>query len=257
MSLKEKLSVAGYTGIITGAGQGLGWAYAQGFAEMGANVVVADINEETGKAAAEKLNSMGVKSLFVKCDTTSRKNLNEVVKQALGITGRIDFMMNNAGITLWKEAELVSEEDWRKVMAVNLDAVFYGCQAVFEVMKKQGKGSIINTASMSAHIVNIPQAQASYNTSKAGVMHLTKSLAVEWVKYGIRVNSISPGYMNGPMAGGFFKDPKIGPIWRGMTPMGRPGEPEELCGMAILLASDASSFTTGADFGIDGGFTCV
>ncbi|MDR0361482.1 MAG: SDR family oxidoreductase, partial [Planctomycetota bacterium] len=126
-----------------------------------------------------------------------------------------------------------------------------------ETMKKQGRGSIINTASMSAHIVNVPQRQCSYNTSKAAVMHLTKSLAVEWARYGIRVNSISPGYMNGPMAGKFFDDPEIGPVWRGMTPMRRPGEPEELVGAAVLLASDASSFTTGSDYVMDGGFTCV
>ena len=257
MFLKSKLSVEGFTGIITGAGQGLGRAFARGFAEMGANVVVAEMNEQTGRDAAEELKGMGVKSLFVKTDAARRKDLDEAVKAALGITGRIDFMMNNAGICIWKEAEQVPEEDWRRLMAINLDAVFYGCQAVFETMRKQGKGSIINTASMSGHIVNIPQRQASYNTSKAAVMHLTKSLAAEWARYGIRVNSISPGYMNGPMAGGFFKDPEIGPIWTGMTPMRRPGEPEELCGMALLLASDASSFTTGADCVIDGGFTCV
>lgn len=257
MGLKEKLSLVGKTGIVTGAGQGLGRAFCQGFAEMGANVVVAEINEETGRAAADELSKLGVKAAFVRVDATRREDLDAAVKAALGLGGRVDFMMNNAGITLWEEAETVSEADWRKLMAINLDAVFYGCQAVFGVMKEQGKGSIINTASMSAHIVNVPQCQASYNVSKAAVMHLTKSLAVEWARYGIRVNSISPGYMNGPMAGKFFDDPEIGPVWRGMTPMRRPGEPEELAGAAVLLASDASSFTTGSDYGIDGGFTCV
>lgn len=257
MSLLDRLSLKGRTGIVTGGGQGLGRAFCQGFAEMGANVVVAEINEETGKKAAEELSAMGVKSLFVKVDATRRSDLDEAVKAALSIAGRLDFMMNNAGITLWREAELVPEADWRKLMAVNLDAVFYGCQAAFGPMKKQGKGSIINTASMSAHIVNIPQFQASYNTSKAAVMHLTKSLAVEWAGYGIRVNSISPGYMSGPMAGKFWNDPVIGPVWKSMTPMGRQGDPEELAGAAALLASDASSFTTGSDYVIDGGFTSV
>ncbi len=257
MGLMEKLSLKGRTGIVTGGGQGLGRAFCQGFAEMGANVVVAELNEETGAKAAKELSALGVKTLFVKTDATKRSDLDAAVKAALDIDGRIDFMMNNAGITLWQEAENVSEADWRKVMAINLDAVMYGCQAVFPVMKKQGRGSIINTASMSAHIVNIPQYQASYNTSKAAVMHLTKSLAVEWAQYGIRVNSISPGYMNGPMAGRFFDDPEIGPVWRGMTPMRRPGEPEELAGAAVLLASDASSFTTGSDYVMDGGFTSV
>jgi NAD(P)-dependent dehydrogenase (short-subunit alcohol dehydrogenase family) len=257
MGLMEKLSLKGRTGIVTGGGQGLGRAFCQGFAEMGANVVVAEINEETGEKAAKELAALGVTARFVRVDATKRADLDAAVKAALDITGRVDFMMNNAGITHWQESENVSEADWRKVMAINLDAVYYGCQAVFPVMKKQGKGSIINTASMSAHIVNVPQRQASYNASKAAVMHLTKSLAVEWAQYGIRVNSISPGYMNGPMAGKFFDDPGIGPVWRGMTPMRRPGEPEELAGAAALLASDASSFTTGSDYVMDGGFTSV
>lgn len=257
MSLVEKLSVKGFSGIITGGGQGLGKAFCRGFAEMGANVLVADINEETGARTAEELRALGVKAAFERVDATSRADLDRAVAKALEFTGRIDFMMNNAGITIWRDAEAVSEADWRKVWAINLDAVFYGCQAVFEVMRKQGKGSIINTASMSAHIVNQPQSQASYNASKAAVVHLTKSLAVEWAKHGIRVNCISPGYMNGPMAGPFWSDPKIGGVWNSMSPMGRLGEPEELCGAVVLLASDASSFTTGSDYVMDGGFTCM
>lgn len=257
MGMMEKFSLKGRTGIVTGGGQGLGRAFCQAYAEMGANVVVAEINEETGAKAAEELAKLGVATKFVRVDATKRSDLDAAVQAALAIDGRVDFMMNNAGITLWEGAETVSEEDWRRVWAVNLDAVFYGCQAVFEVMKKQGKGSIINTASMSGHIVNFPQLQASYNASKAAVMHLTKSLAVEWARYGIRVNSISPGYMNGPMAGPFFSDPKIGGVWLGMIPMKRGGEPEELGGAAVLLASDASSYTTGSDYVMDGGFTCV
>ncbi|MDR1533739.1 MAG: SDR family oxidoreductase [Planctomycetota bacterium] len=257
MFRKEMFSLAGRTGIVTGGGQGLGRAFCRAYAEMGANVVVAEINPETGAEAAGELRALGVESLFVRTDVTRREDLEAAVEAALGLAGRVDFLHNNAGITLWKEAELVPGDDWRRVWDVNLNSVFLGCQAVFPVMKRQGKGSIVNTASMSARIVNVPQRQASYNASKAGVLHLTRSLAVEWAGYGIRVNCISPGYMNGPMAGRFFDDPEIGPIWRGMTPMRRPGEPEELCGAAVLLASDASSFTTGADFAIDGGFTCV
>lgn len=255
MSIVDLLSLKGRTGVVTGGGQGLGRAFCQGFAEMGANVVVAEMNEETGKKAAEELKALGVKSIFVKTDVTKRKDLDEAVKAAVSINGRIDFMMNNAGIVLWKAAEENTEEDWRKVMAVNLDAAFYGCQAAFPYMKKQGKGSIINTASMSGTIINVPQLQTSYNTSKAAVMHLTKSLAVEWAQYGIRVNSISPGYMDGPMAGGLWRDPAYGTIWKGMIPMRRLGQPEELVGAVMLLASDASSYTTGSDYIMDGGFT--
>ena len=257
VSLYEKLSLAGRTGIVTGGGQGLGKAFCRGYAEMGANVVVAELNPETGRETVAMLEGLGVGALFVETDVTRREDLERMAEKALSLSGRIDFLHNNAGIVSWKEAELTSADDWRKVMAVNLDAVFHGCQAVFPAMRAQGKGSIVNTASMSARIVNIPQRQASYNASKAGVAHLTRSLAVEWAGYGIRVNCLSPGYMNGPMAGRFFDDPVHGPIWRGMTPLGRPGEPEELCGAAALLASDASSFTTGAEYVVDGGFTCV
>ncbi|MDR0362327.1 MAG: SDR family NAD(P)-dependent oxidoreductase, partial [Planctomycetota bacterium] len=159
MGIMEKLSLKGRTGIVTGGGQGLGRAFCQGFAEMGANVVVAEINGETGAKAAEELKALGVRAVFVKTDTTKKKDLDAAVAAALAIDGRVDFMMNNAGITDWREAEKMSEDDWRRLMSVNLDAVFYGCQAVFETMKKQGRGSIINTASMSAHIVNVPQRQ--------------------------------------------------------------------------------------------------
>jgi NAD(P)-dependent dehydrogenase (short-subunit alcohol dehydrogenase family) len=252
----EKLSLKGRTAIVTGAGQGLGLAYARGLAEMGANIVVAEISEKTGPDAAKELSGLGVKSIFVKTDATKREQLDQAVVAAISLSGTLDIMVNNAGITLWKEAENVSQADWLKLMDINVNAVFYGCQAAFAPMKKQGKGSIINAGSMSAHIVNIPQAQASYNTSKAAVVHLTKSLAIEWAKFGIRVNSISPGYMSGPMAGPFWQDPAIGGVWKRMSPMGRMGEPEELVGVITLLASDAASFTTGSDYVVDGGFIC-
>lgn len=255
--LKEKLSLVGKTAIVTGGGQGLGRGFCKAFAEMGADVVIAELNRENGREAAEEIAAMGVKSLFVETDVTSRKNMGKMVEQALGLTGRIDIMVNNAGVTGWREAELVSEEEWRRLWAVNLDGVFYGCQAVFETMRNQGGGSIINMGSMSGHIVNVPQCQASYNSSKAAVIHLTRSLAVEWAKYKIRVNSISPGYMLSPMAARFFDDPDIGPMWRNFTPMRRGGDPDELCAAAVMLASDASGFTTGSDIVIDGGYTCM
>ncbi|MDR2390092.1 MAG: glucose 1-dehydrogenase [Planctomycetota bacterium] len=257
MSLLDKFSLRGKTGIVTGGGQGLGRGYCRAFAEMGADIVVAEINPDTGEAAAAELRGVGVKSLFVKTDACEKRDLEAAAAAAKSLNGRVDFMVNNAGIVQWKEAELVTGADWRRVMSINLDAVFYGCQAVFGIMREQGGGSIVNIASMSAHIVNVPQCQASYNASKAAVRHLSKSLAVEWAKYGIRVNSVSPGYMSGPMAGRFWSDPEIGPIWKSMSPLRRPGEPEELWGALVLLVSDAASFITGSDFVVDGGFTCV
>lgn len=225
--IMDKFSLKGKAALITGAGQGLGRAFAQGFAEAGADILVADINDDTAGRAAEELDRLGVKTGSIKIDVADPADLVRAVAMAVELFGRLDIMFNNAGIGQWLEAEKLPIADWKTMMDINLNSVFYGCQAAFGQMQRQGGGSIINTASMSAHIVNHPQCQAGYNTAKAGVKHMTKSLAVEWARHNIRVNSLSPGYMNGPMAGGHFLNPEIGPIWRAGIPMGRPGEPEE------------------------------
>jgi len=144
-----------------------------------------------------------------------------------------------------------------KVIDINLTGVFLTAQAAGKVMIKQGGGSIINTASMSAHIVNVPQPQCAYNASKAGVVQLTKSLAVEWALKGVRVNSISPGYIGTDL---IMNSPSLKPLiekWEEMSPLRRLGKPEELQAIAVYLAGDASQFTTGSDFVIDGAFTCI
>ena len=149
----------------------------------------------------------------------------------------------------------MTEEDWRKVFDVNLNGLFFCCQAVGRHMIERGQGRIINIASMSGLIVNRPQCQASYNASKAAVIQLTKSLAAEWARYNIRVNAIAPGYMGTAMAKPYFDDPQYGGVWMRDIPMRRPGEPEELGPLAVFLASEASSYVTGATIVIDGGFT--
>ena len=153
-------------------------------------------------------------------------------------------------------AEEMTYEQWKKVIDINLSGVFLTAQAAGKVMLKQGSGSIINTASMSAHIVNVPQPQCAYNASKAGVIQLTKSLAIEWAKRGVRVNSISPGYIGTELT---LSSPSLKPLieqWNAMAPMGRMGRPEELQSICVYLAGDTSSFTTGSDFVVDGAFTC-
>lgn len=251
----DKFSLQGQVGIVTGGGQGLGKAFSVAFAEAGADVVIAEMNPETGPKTAEEIQALGRRSLFVATDVTKRESIQAMVAKTVEEFGKIDFLMNNAGIVKWLEAEKNTDDDWLAVINVNLNGLFYCCQEVGKQMIKQGGGRIINIASMSGLIVNYPQNQASYNTSKAAVIHLTKSLATEWAKYNIRVNSISPGYMEGPLAAPLMKDPAYGPVWMGNTPMGRPGKPEELCGVAVLLASEASSFMTGSNVVIDGGYT--
>jgi NAD(P)-dependent dehydrogenase (short-subunit alcohol dehydrogenase family) len=251
----DKFSLDGQVGIVTGGGQGLGKVFCQAFAQAGADLVVAELNPETGRQAASEIRESGRRALYVQTDVRSRPSMQAMVERALAEFGQIDFIMNNAGITRWCAAEKVPEEDWRDVIDVNLNGVFFGCQAVAPHMIERRKGCIINIASMSGLIVNRPQCQASYNASKAAVIHLTKSLAAEWAPYNIRVNAIAPGYMDTPMARPFFEDPQYGGSWMDAIPMKRPGQPQELAPVAVFLASEASSYVTGTTMVIDGGYT--
>ncbi len=251
----DQFSLKGKVAVITGGGQGLGLAFCRAFAEAGADVVVAEINGETGPKAVEEVESIGRKAVYVETDVTNKTSVESMVEKAISELGAVDILMNNAGIVHWGASEHESEEDWRRVVNVNLNGVFLCAQAVGKHMIERQKGSIVNIASMSAHIVNRPQCQASYNATKAAVIQLTKSLATEWAQHNIRVNSMSPGYMGTDMAKPFFDDPTYGGDWIPNIPMKRPGEPEELGGLAVFLASDASSYMTGSDVVIDGGFS--
>ncbi len=251
----DKFSLAGQVGVVTGGGQGLGKVFCQAFAEAGADIVVAEANEETGPVTAQEIREMGRRALYVQTDVRRCASIEAMVQRALAEFGKIDFLMNNAGIVKWGAAESVTEEDWREVIDVNLNGVFFCSQAVGRHMIERRQGRIINIASMSGLIVNRPQDQASYNASKAAVIHLTKSLAAEWARYGVRVNAIAPGYMGTAMAKPFFEDPQYGGVWMDLIPMKRPGEPVELGPLAVFLASEASSYVTGETVVIDGGYT--
>ena len=251
----DKFSLAEQVGIVTGGGQGLGKTFCQAFAEVGAHIVVAEINSETGRQTTAEIEALGRRAMFIETDVADMGSVQRMVDRTLMEFGQIDFLMNNAGICLWQNAEDVSQDEWQKVMKVNLDGVFYCAQAVSKHMIERRKGSIINIASMSGLIVNRPQSQTSYNTSKAAVIHMTKSLAAEWAPHNIRVNAIAPGYMATPMAEPRFNDPQYGGLWMDAIPMKRPGQPEELGPAAVFLASEASSYMTGETLVIDGGFT--
>jgi len=177
-----------------------------------------------------------------------------MMEKILAEFGTVDIAFNNAGICVNEKAEEMSYENWKRVIDVNLNGVFLTARAAGRVMIRNRKGCIINTASMSGHVVNVPQPQSAYNASKAGVILLTKSLAVEWAPYNVRVNSISPGYIGTKMT---LSATQWIPTWESLTPVKRMGRPEELTAALIYLAGDGASFTTGTDLVIDGAYSCV
>jgi sorbose reductase len=255
LSILERFRLDGKTALITGGGQGIGQGYAHALAEAGASVAIVDINPDTAQQVAEEICSLGQKSIPIVADVTSTDDVKRMVDTVIREWGKLDIAINNAGRTLWKNAEDVSEEEWDMVVDLNLKAVFLCAQAEARVMIPQKYGKIINTASMSASIVNYPQSQASYNSSKAGVVHLTKSLASEWAKHGIRVNCISPGYTITTLVNTIPGVAELLPLWTNLTPLGRLGQVDDLKGAIVFLASKASDFMTGHDLIIDGGYT--
>jgi NAD(P)-dependent dehydrogenase (short-subunit alcohol dehydrogenase family) len=255
----DLFDLTGTVALVTGGAKGLGLAMAHGLADHGSDVALADIDDEGGqKAAAELAEATGRTVRYYHCDVMDPEAVTALVDQVVADFGKIDTLLNNAGRTIHQPLEEVTEDNWRAVMGLNLDAVFHVMQAVARHMLERGSGSIINTGSMSGIIANIPQAQASYNASKAAVHNLTRSAACEWAERGLRVNAIAPGYMRTELTRGFYEEggPQIDQ-WNMMTPMKRPGEPEELAGAAVFLASKASTFVTGSVLSVDGGYTAA
>ena len=252
----DKFNLEGSVSIVTGGGQGLGKYMALGLAEAGSAIVIPDINLEKAEESAGEIKAVGVDTLAVRTDVTKKKDVEAMVEEVIHRFGKIDVLINNAGICKHIKAEEMDYEDWLAVMDVNLNGVFLVAQAVGRRMIERRRGSIINISSMSGIIVNTPQTQSAYSASKAGVILLTKCLASEWAEYNVRVNTIAPGYMRIGVARDFFAaGGDMVDKWLSMTPIGRTGEPEELQGIALYLASEASSFATGGVFVIDGGYT--
>jgi len=248
-------SLQGKVALITGGKQGIGKVVAGYLAAAGADIVIFDL-AEANDVATEIATEYGVKASSYVCDVTNPQDVADKIQQAASEMGTLDLLFNNAGICLHKEALDCTPSEWSKVIDVNLNGVFYVAQAFARfLVANQKTGNIVNTASMSGSIVNIPQCQASYNASKAGVVHLTKSLAVELAPKGIRMNSISPGYIRTEMTGTVRQDWQD--TWVEMIPFKRMGTPEELAGAVIYLLSEASTYTSGADMIIDGCFTIV
>ena len=254
----DKLRLDRRVAVITGGGQGIGAACAQALGEAGASVVVAELLPERIEPVVGTLRKLGIKAEGVVLDVRSSRQVDEVAELIVRQQGRIDILVNNAGVAKSNvPAEQTSDEHWRFHMDINVDGLFWCCRAFGRQMLLQKSGSIVNIGSMSGYIVNKPQPQAFYNASKAAVHQLTKSLAAEWGKRGVRVNAVAPTYIDTPLtAFGIKEHPEMYATWVEMTPMGRVGKPDEIASVVHFLASDAASLLTGSIVLADGGYTC-
>lgn len=255
-SLHELFSLKGKVVIVTGASgaTGIGTEAARGCAEFGADVAITYATRPQGgeKNAKEIAEKYGVKCIPYKCNVGDYADVQKLIENVVKDFGKVDVMIANAGRTANAGILDSSVEDWKEVIDTDLTGVFHCAKAVGHHFKERQTGSFIITASMSGHIANFPQEQTSYNVAKAGCIHLARSLANEWRDFA-RVNSISPGYIDTGLSD--FIDKKTQDLWHSMIPLGRDAKATELKGAYVYLASDASSYTTGADIVIDGGYT--
>jgi NAD(P)-dependent dehydrogenase (short-subunit alcohol dehydrogenase family) len=243
----------GKKAIVTGAGRGLGREISLGLAEAGADIAVVDFRTDECSETAEMILKLGRKSIALNCNVTKEEDVKSMVEQTMVEFGRIDILVCNAGFGTWSAAEEMEFTTWQKIIDVNLNGVFLCCKWVGREMIKKKKGSIINISSVSAYTVPVPQKQCHYNSSKAGVVQLTKSLAVEWAQYNIRVNVLCPGYIMTPLIS--KTDPEMLKKWTDMTPQHRIPDSSELKGIVVFLASQAASYLTGSSIIVDGGYS--
>jgi NAD(P)-dependent dehydrogenase (short-subunit alcohol dehydrogenase family) len=254
----EKYKLEGRVAVVTGGGQGIGFACAQALAEAGAKVVVAELMADRVASATADLKKLGLNVAGIQLDVTKSAAVDAAAAQIKREHGPVDILVNNAGVAKSDvRAEDTSDAHWRFHMDVNVDGLFWCCRAFGKQMLEQKRGSIVNIGSMSGFIVNKPQPQSFYNASKAAVHHLTRSLAAEWGQRGVRVNAVAPTYIETPLtAFGIKENPEMYKTWLEMTPMGRVGQPDEIASVVHFLASDAASLMTGAIVLADGGYCC-
>ena len=253
----ERFNLKGRVAVVTGGAQGIGLACVEALAEAGAHIYIADRSPKAAAEGQAAMKRLGYPTDVIEMDVTKSAEVDAAAARIMAEKGRIDILVCNAGIARPDTAaEDASDEDWLEVVDINLNGVFWCCRAFGRPMLAAGRGSIINIGSMSGIIANKPQAQANYNASKAGVHHLTKSLAAEWGARGVRVNAVAPTYINTPLIAVAKSNRAMFDVWMEGTPMSRVGEPDEIAAVVLFLASDAASLMTGSIVLADGGYTC-
>ncbi|WGW12805.1 SDR family oxidoreductase [Saxibacter everestensis] len=253
MNVLDAFKLDGKVAAVTGANRGIGRALALALAEAGADLALLVRSTDEAEPLLVEIRALGRKAEAINGDVTVRESIVQAATAIEQSMGAVDILVNNAGACVHRPALEVTEEEWHRVVDVNLNGVWNCCQVFGARMAEQGGGNIVNIGSISSMIVNRPQWQPAYNASKAAVHQLTKSLAAEWAPQNIRVNALAPGYIKTAMAP--VDDPRFKPRWIDDAPMQRAATPDELGPTIVYLASDASAFMTGSVLVIDGGYT--
>ena len=246
------LSLEGQVAVVTGGGTGIGRGIALEFAKAGADVVVASRRLSVLEKVSEEVTTLGKRSLAVQTDISRKTDVDNLVQRVMDEFGAIDILVNNAGVWIKRRMLEFSEDDWDKIMDVNIKGYYLCSQAVGKRMVQQKRGNIINIASISSFVVD--EEEGPYCISKAGVAMLTKALARELASYNIRVNAIAPGSVRTEMSERLYSDPEVVKQEEAKIPLGRIAEPSEIASVALFLASDASSYMTGSTIVVDGGY---
>jgi len=254
MTVLDLFDLHGKRALVTGASSGIGKRVAMAYAEAGAHVALTARNAEALQTVADEIAAAGGRAVSISCDVTQPEQVSRMLDEATAELGGIDIAVCNAGIITVTPMLDMSPEEFQSIQDTNVTGVFLTAQAAAKAMVGQGRGGvIINTASMSGHIINVPQQVGHYCASKAAVIHLTKAMAVELAPHKIRVNSVSPGYILTELVEPYSE---YHALWEPKIPLGRMGQPEELTGLYLYLASEAASYMTGSDIVIDGGYSC-